>query len=517
MLAIGMTFLMACNNELAIPATADRPNVLLIVADNQSPSLLGAYGNTDISTPNIDRLAREGVTFSMAFAASGVCSPTRASLLTGLMPSQTGVHNALPTDPARIGLDKWSAVGEFRTLPQTLSDAGYYTGLIGKYHLGTHDRPQLGFEYWVTMETGHTKSFVDTDVIDNGERVHVDEHITSYWTGRAVDFLRNRPADRPFFLMLSYNGPYMLPPVVTGPSHSPHAEAYRAEPPAFPQEPVHPFLRGWAIGAAPTDQMQAEATHAWAAISALNNRHAMINTAAETSAVDDGVGRILEVLDTLGLDQNTLVIYTADQGSAYGQHGLWGNTSWADPFPAFDAHLQIPLIIRHPGRIPGERTSGLLVNQVDIFPTVLDHVGLGDVDIAQSPGRSLEATLSATGEQEDRPVFFEFITVRGIRTAEWKYVKRFPSGPGELYRVAADPGETVNLIDDEDLLPVRDSLDEQLESYFRAVADPRYDVWNGGTGKGRLIEDYGKNHLFEDRFPGWRSPFIEQAEPFREQ
>ena len=127
---------------------ADRPNVLLIMTDNQSANLLGAYGNADIATPNIDRLAAEGLLFEHAYAASGVCSPSRAVLMTGLLPSTNGVHNGLP---ARYPVAGYSAIAEFRNWPQTLADAGYYTGLVGKYHLGVHEEPTLGFQWWTTF------------------------------------------------------------------------------------------------------------------------------------------------------------------------------------------------------------------------------------------------------------------------------------------------------------------------------------------------------------------------------
>jgi arylsulfatase A-like enzyme len=136
---------------------ADRPNLLLIVTDNESPSLLGAYGNREIRTPHIDQLAADGMLFTRAFATSGVCSPARATLLTGLIPSRTGVHNGLPE---RFTVPDYSAIEEFRNLPQTLADAGYVTALVGKYHLGAHEKPQLGFGFWATFSGGHTESFV---------------------------------------------------------------------------------------------------------------------------------------------------------------------------------------------------------------------------------------------------------------------------------------------------------------------------------------------------------------------
>ena len=225
---------------------ATRPNVLLIITDNQSPGLLGAHGNHDILTPNIDQLAAEGLLFEQAYATSGVCSPTRATLLTGLLPSQTGVHNGLP---GQYTVEDWSAIEEFRNLPQTLADAGYRTGMVGKYHLGDYARAQLGFDFWTTFRAGHTESFVDVEVMDNGKTLNIadlDMHITDYWTQRSVDFIAQQTTNQSFFLMLSYNGPYILPPTVNEPPTNRHADYYANNPPAMPQFPVHSYLREWA-------------------------------------------------------------------------------------------------------------------------------------------------------------------------------------------------------------------------------------------------------------------------------
>lgn len=173
---------------------ATRPNIVLIVSDNQSQTLLGTYGNSAILTPNIDRLAAQGIKFNRAFSVSGVCSPTRATLLTGLLPSQTGVHVALPT---HVNVDNWSAIEEFRNLPQTLKDAGYRTALVGKYHLGAQEHAQLGFDFWVTFPGGHTTTFYDETVIDNGKTYRTSEHLTDFWTRRAVDFIHQQSGDRP--------------------------------------------------------------------------------------------------------------------------------------------------------------------------------------------------------------------------------------------------------------------------------------------------------------------------------
>jgi arylsulfatase A-like enzyme len=495
---------------------ADRPvNLLLIVTDNQSPGLLGAYGNDDIRTPNIDRLAQQGLLFEQAYATSGVCSPTRATLLTGLLPSQTGVHNGLP---GRYKVADWSAIEEFRNLPRTLADAGYRTGMIGKYHLGDHQKAQLGFGFWSTFRGGHTESFVDAEVTDNGRTLNVADlnlHITDYWTQRAVDFIEQQSPDQPFFLMLSYNGPYILPPTVNEPATGRHAAYYAANPPRMPQWPVHPYLREWAK----TVKMRVNVvggTYPWAAIDALNNQQAMNKIAAEMTLVDDGVGRVLEALQRRELDEDTLVVFLSDQGSAYGQLGLWGNSSWGTPPPAYRANMQIPLIFRQPRRIPAGRRAEVLIDEFDLFPTLLDYLGLANREIANTPGHSFAPLLQGKDMDWEDTVFFEYIDTRVIQTRDWKYTKRFLAEPDELYDLTRDPGETRNLVEDPQHQAVVRELDDQLTRFFNRYADPRYDIWRGGTAKATLFYG-GLNDRFASHFPGWRPPFVEKATPFTDQ
>ena len=497
-------------------ATADsRPNIVLILSDNQGHSLIGAYGNDEIKTPNIDRLAARGMQFNHAFAVNGVCSPTRATLLTGLIPSQTGIHVALPSD---LDVPDWSGVEEFRSLPQTLSEAGYNTGLVGKYHLGMPQRPQLGFQYWVTFPSGHTTTFYDQQVIDNGNEYQVSGHLTDFWTEKATHFLSQQKKGKPFFLYLAYNGPYNLPPTVTMEPRSRHAAYYRQRTPSMPQEKIHPYLKKWAQGKGirtPTQLMLKEGTTAWTAIEALNNKVAMINIAAETTMVDDGVGKVTQALEELGLAENTLVIYTSDQGASYGHHGLFGNTSWSFPFTVHNVNMQVPLIFNHPGHIPPGLRSDRVINQFDIFPTLLDYLGMGAVEIANSPGKSF-APLLRGGDVEDwdDAAYFEFVTVRAVRTPQWKYMKRLDrEEPDTLHQLEQDPGETNNLAQDPAYGEVVKQLDEKLTRFFDAYGDEKYDLWRGGTAKGILLEKYyGRDDIFRDRFPGWETPSLKKAE-----
>ena len=513
------------------------PNVVLIVTDNQSETLLGAYGNTDVRTPNIDALAEDGMLFSRAYATSGVCSPTRATLMTGLLPSQHGVHNGLPS---KFDVEDWAAVEEFRSLPQTLADAGYNTALVGKYHMGAPQKPQMGFQYWVTFPSGHTTSFRNVDIIDNGESyVLEDEHLTDFWTRKAEQFITDQSSEKPFFLYLAYNGPYNLPPLVTRPPENRHAEYYEKHVPEFPQEPVHPFLRRAAIeessvedvlkeqaeykewgvkDAESTGQLgaSAELSYGWQTIQALNNKTAMINLASEMTMIDDGVGRILETLREQGLQENTIVVFTSDQSSAYGQHGLWGNSSWAKPHPVYKEHMQIPLIVRQPKLVPGSTVSEKIISQYDIFPTLLELVGMGDKEISRSPGRSFAPMLHGQEQAWADTAFFEYITARAIVKDEWKFVKRMFGEPSELYQLSVDPNEDRNLFGGAAYQQVVTELNDELDEFFLMHADERFDPWRGGTGKAILMY-MGKNERFIAQFPNWQQPVTERLEPFSDE
>lgn len=511
-------------------ASKKPPNLVLIVSDNHPSSLVGAYGNPYIRTPAIDTLASNGMKFNNAFATSGVCSPTRATILTGLLPSQTGVHNGLP---AQVDVPDWSAIEEFRNLPQTLADLGYNTGLVGKYHLGQPDKAQLGFDYWVTFLSGHTTSFHDVTVIDNDKRYQVKEHITDFWTQRAVDFIAQQSGKKPFFLMLTYNGPYMLPPSVLNEPKNRHAEYYWENTPPIPQEPVHPYLRNWAIKASVSNQKDYITSHdneneelkqhqslnswesiAWGAVESLNNQKAMVNTASEIQMVDDGVGKVVETIKQQGLDNNTIVIFMSDQGALYGQHGLWGNSSWSSPTAVFQENMRIPLIFWYPEIIKAGTESDRMINQFDLFPTLLDFMGYKDKEIANTPGTSFAKVLKGKKIKWEDAIYFDYLTTRVIQTPDWKYTKRFLDLPDELYNLRTDPEERFNLIKAPEYAKVIKRLDKKLTHFFDRYADQKFDVWKGGTGKA-VVHYGGENDIYELNFNDWPQPFVEKAKPFR--
>jgi len=457
-------------NEEAGAATGSPPtNLVVILTDNQGAWTLGCYGNPDIRTPHIDRLAAGGMRFTRAFANNAVCSPTRASLLTGLMPSQHGVHCYLRAGRLQMGPEAKSTIAEFRTLPEILAGAGYTCGLVGKWHLGDNLHPQEGFGYWITKPHGHTTAFHDVPIIHKGQVTKRPEYTTDLWTDHAVRFLRSN-RDRPFFLLLAYNGPYGLGKSLLRPARNRHA-AYYADKPmvSFPRTEPHPWLRN---------------NRAY-----LGNVTAMRRYAAECSGVDDGVGEVVRTLDGLGLTAKTLVVYVADQGWSGGQGGIWGMGDHTRPLHAFDTTMHIPLIGRHPGGIPVGRTCDRMIATYDLMPTLLGYLGLGDRMAAEpaSPGRDGSALLCGKSAEWEDVVFYEFETVRAVRTAQWKYIHRHPDGPHELYHLATDPGEATNLVDDPAHAERRAALEQRLDAFFARYAEPKYDLYRGGGSKtGRL-------------------------------
>ena len=210
----------------------NRPNILFIMVDNMPAELLGCYGNDEIHTPHIDNLAQGGIQFDEAYCPNAMCSPCRASALTGLMPSQHGVHTWLDDRVMHRWPEKWGAIEEFKSLPKTLKVHGYQTALIGKYHIGDPAIAQDGFEHWISFPHGHTLNFYNNTVIENGCTDTYSGHSVDYFTGKAVEYLDtyDAGADTPFFMFLTYNAPYGHWPACKGPADNRFASLYEQTP-----------------------------------------------------------------------------------------------------------------------------------------------------------------------------------------------------------------------------------------------------------------------------------------------
>lgn len=453
-------------------AAQDKPNIILILTDNHGPWTLGCYGSREIRTPNIDRLAEEGTMFTRAFANNPVCSPTRATLLTGLMPSQHGVHSYLRAGNVQIGPDAYCTVCEYRTVPEILHQSGYVCGLSGKWHLGDNLRPHEGFEYWITKPHGHTPGFYDQEVIENGKIRSEAGNLTDLWTDHGIRFIEQNK-DRPFFLFLAYNGPYGLGGAMHEAIRNRHRDYYEAnqEMPSFPREEPDPWLHSQHRN--------------------INNLKAMRKYAAETSGIDDGVGEIMATLREHQLDDNTLVIFTADQGLAGGHSGFWGMGDHTRPLTCYDPTVWIPLIFWQPERIVAGGRVDRLVSNYDIYPSLLHHLGLADQIPAspERPGRNFAAALRGQplADWQDA-LFFEFENLRAVRTDRWKYIERFRQEPNELFDLEADPGERRNLVGELQYAETEQQLRRQLTDFFARYRDPRWDLWDGGSSKSKLLQ-----------------------------
>jgi arylsulfatase A-like enzyme len=448
---------------------------VLIVTDNQSPWTLGCYGNRDIETPNVDRLADEGLRFTESFCVNPVCSPNRATLLTGLIPSQHGVHNWLGTEQpdAQMGPDAYCTIGEFHTLPRILADAGYRCGMTGKWHLGDSLHPQLGFETWYAKPKGHTTSFYGDTALTDGQAVIEPGYYPEAITDQAVGFLERSGPD-PFFLYVGYNGPYGLDQDLRTGHRNRHSVTYAdKELRCFPREYPHSWLK----------QNR----------DCIGNLTAMRSYAAAVSGVDDGVGRVLEALDRLRLAEETIVIFTADHGLCAGHHGYWGMADHGRPLAMYEENLRVPLIWRHPGHIASAAASDAVTCNYDFLPSILEVLGR---ESALHHGLPLAGTSYADQLQHpSRPrpattTYHEYENTRTIRAGQWKFTQRTPAGPDDLYDLEEDPQERRNLAGQPAHATIQADLERRLTAFFRQYADPEYDLWRGGRSKaGRAIAD----------------------------
>ncbi len=462
-LVLILTFLFTFNDVLVAANSEQAPNVVFILTDNHGAWTLGCYGNPEIKTPHIDRLAAEGTLMEQAYSSNPVCSPTRATFLTGLMPSQHGVHCFLRGGRLQIGPDAKNTLEEFQSIPEILKSKGYRCGLVGKWHLGDNLQPQEGLDdYWITMPHGGTSTFYDAKIIEDGKQRTEPKYLTEFWTDHAVQFIEQKD-ERPFFLYLSYNGPYALGRLLLDEGRNRHVETYRnMELTSFPDEPTHP----WQFN-------NLDYFH-----NPISNRR----VAAEVSGIDDGVGRVMQALKANGLDENTVVVFAADQGWAGGHGGYYGMGDHTRPVTATDEMMKIPMIWRHPQGIKAGQRSEIMVSNYDFLPTLMGYLGFVD-SIKNDPklaGRDFSAALKGQ-EIKDwlQEVFYEFEFLRTIRTDEWKLTRRYPDGPNELFNLKDDPKEQENIYK-RDAGDQQEVLQKRLDQFFDKNSLPKYDLLNDG-------------------------------------
>ena len=452
----------------------NQPNVIFILTDDQGPWAMGCSGNDEVRTPYIDQLASEGTRFPNFFCTSPVCSPARASLMTGRIPSAHGVHDwirngNMPPDPARYleGLTCYSDV---------LAKNNYTVGLSGKWHLGDSLTPQHGFSHWFALPTGGS-NYNDANMIRDGKVEQQPGYLTDVITDDALEFI-SANSEGPFYLSVNYNAPHT--PFNGHPQDI--VDSYDDCPfKTCPQESLHP----WAV--------QGAAAH-------MGNRESLKGYFAAITALDLNVGRILDRLGELGIRENTLVVFSSDNGYSCGHNGFWHKGNGTFPLNMYENSVKVPFVISQPGRIPEGQVSEAMVSQYDFMPTLLDYLGLPDPNDDMSPGRSFVSVLNGeTNDAQDEIVVFdEYGPVRMIRTQEWKYVHRYAYGPHELYNLTKDPRERNNLVDEKEHHALIGDMRRQMGAWFERYVVPELDgarcsVTGGGQAAKIGEGQYGEN------------------------
>jgi arylsulfatase A-like enzyme len=453
----------------SLAAEAPKTNLIFILSDNHGAWTLGCYGNKEIRTPNIDRLAAEGTLFTRAFCANPVCSPSRATFLTGLMPSQHGVHSYLGADTAKSPSGPKRASSTSSELAENSVARGYTCGLAGKWHLGGSLQPQEGFGYWFTKPSGHTTAFYGDDAIWQGKIYKETNYMTEVIANHAVEFLEQNRA-KPFFLYLTFNAPYGLGAAVQHPHTNRHT-AYYADKnmDSFPRAKVNPALKTQRVS--------------------VNNLESMRSYAAAVSGLDDGIGRVMDTLRRLNLETNTLVVFAADQGLSGGHGGYWGIGDHSRPVNVRDEVMRIPLIFRMPGKISAGKKSDLMVSNYDFLPTALELLGQSaslptrlhcpakvsptHSPAKPSPGATPSFTNTKTLASSAPPTGNSSCAPSKDRTNS----TTFQHDPDELHNLIANAAHTTE----------KERLEKRLKEFFAKYADAKYDLWNGGVSKARRV------------------------------
>ncbi len=471
-----------------------RPNILLFLTDDHGAWATGCYGNGEVRSPVLDGLAREGARFANAFTPSPVCSPARACLLTGRTPSQVGIHDWIQEAEPEFGDRDWLA-GEV-TLPELLSAAGYRCGLSGKWHLGRSHVTPRGFAWHFGLprwQGGHIEEY---GYVFNDRPVTLTGNKTRIITDHALRFLEGAPSDRPFFLNVGYiatHSPYLGQEPELAALYD--AATFGDIPPYRP----HPWHKN--EGFPGGDRYTREEL-----VARYRNYYAAVTD------IDRNVGRILDWLDRAGRLDDTLVIYTSDHGCALGHHGFWGKGNSTRPLNMYETSLRVPLIARWPAGAAVARGQVFThcVDHYDTFQTICDCAGvdlqrpeLGD---RAYPGRGYGALLRGDEMADWRDTRFgEYGDLRMVRTPRHKLVRRYPTGPDDLFDLQADPDEIVNLAGRAEYAAVEAALRDELEAFYRAHADPRHsglrvkqlprhnarsEAWRDGLREARGLQVY---------------------------
>ena len=417
---IVLTILLAIVSVGNVSAQTRAPNIVLILVDDLGYGDLSSYGATDLHTPAIDSLTASGMRFDRFYANSSVCSPTRAALLSGRYPPMAGVPGVIRTRAE----DSWGALSKDVTLlPEMLRRKGYHTAMVGKWHLGltAPDRPNdRGFDFFEGFLGDMMDDYYDhrregiNYMRRNDEVIAPEGHATDLFSSWAVRYIESRTvSSAPFFLYLAYNAPHT------------------------PIQPPESWLQRVKAREPGLDE----------------NRAKLV---ALIEHMDDGIGQVLEAIETNGYSKNTLIVFTSDNG---GQLNVGANNgSLRDGKQSmYEGGLRVPAAVVWPGVVESGSTSDYPALTMDIYPTLLDAAGVPVTHFID--GRSFLPTLHGKDQPwEERYLFFSRRegglryngkTIEAVRHGPWKLLQNSPFTPLELYNLEDDPLETTNLAADE--------------------------------------------------------------------
>ena len=398
-------------------STAERPNIVLIFSDDQGWGDVSCY-YSEIATPNIDSLARDGVKFTSWYSASSICTPSRFGLLTGRYPSRSkdrllGALMSLGEQDARRGIHQ----GE-TTIAQVLRGQGYRTALVGKWHLGHGDVGFLPTRHGFDSFYGHTAGCIDFFTMRygikpdwyRGEKL-IDEtgYATDLITDEAVRFLERQQGDRPFFLYLPYNAPH--------------------------------FGKGYDPGKRQVTNIMQAKPEDLARVSYIADPTRRV-FAAMVMSLDDGIGRVLTALNRQGLEQDTLVIFMTDHGGDP-DYGGGNGPLRGEKATLFEGGIRVPCLIRWPGKLKAGTTVDFVGSSLDLFATFCSLAG-ADVSKFQLDGIDLLPQLLEGQPRRERELFWQLRNEAALRHGEWKYLQT-ADGRELLFNLGRDLGEADNL------------------------------------------------------------------------
>ncbi len=490
-LPVFLLFLFLFSKTSTVQAN-DRPNVVFILTDDQRWDALSIMGNEHLQTPNIDRLAEEGVLFKNHFCTTSLCSPSRASILGGLYAHTHGVVNNF-TDYPR----------DLPTFPRQLQSEGYSTAYIGKWHMGEDDdskRP--GFDHFITHR-GQGKYFDTEFRINSGERKVIPGYYTTVVTDLALDWLQDQESgEKPFMLFLGHKAPHSF--YYPEPKYEGVFDHVRVPYPetAFQlddkPEWIQKRLPTWHGIYGPLFDWRKDFpdTSAEGMLAFENMTRAYWGTIL---SVDDSVGRLYSYLERIGELDNTLFIFTSDNGLLNGEHGMVDKRTGHDP------SLRIPLVVRYP-KLVSPKFPKVIDEQtltLDFASSILEICGAEALPKTQ--GKSWKKLISEGDPDWRTSWYYEYNyevqfpytpNVRALRTDRWKYI-RYPHGDGspdkhmaELYDLANDPHETTNLINKPEHKELVAQLREELDTRIKESLDGREDKMPIDQGiKGELPDE----------------------------